>query len=271
MAGCGTSQAVKYAIRQPASHVVAIDISETSILHTETLKRKYQLTNLEIRQLPIERVDELNYRFDQIICTGVLHHLPEPQAGLCALRDVLEPDGVIDLMVYATYGRYGVYMLQNYARLLDVGATDAEITDFADTLMALPLDHPLAQPLGESPDFRTKAGLADALLNPQDRAYTVPQIFDLITNAGLKFGRWLRQAPYLPQCSAFNETPHAARLRALPQPDQFAAMELLRGTNAAPQPAMNSIGATLLRNKRSILMDIRGKNIFPSAYQKRSV
>jgi hypothetical protein len=133
-------------------------------------------------------------------------------------------------MVYAAYGRYGVYMLQDYARLLGVGDTDGEITAFANTLMELPQDHPLARLLGESPDFRTKAGLADALLNPQDHAYTVPQLFEWIEGAGLQFGRWLRQAPYLPQCGAFAETPHANRLAALPKLEQFAAMELLRGT-----------------------------------------
>ena len=34
-------------------------------------------------------------------------------------------------------------------------------------------DEYLARLLGEAPDFRTKAGLADALLHPQDRACTV--------------------------------------------------------------------------------------------------
>jgi hypothetical protein len=66
--------------------------------------------------------------------------------------------------------------------------------------------------LGESPDFRTKAGLADALLNPQDPAYTIPQLWSLITNAVFTFGRWVRQAPYLPLCGAFAEILHAARL-----------------------------------------------------------
>ncbi len=131
------------------------------------------------------------------------------------MRSVLKPDGAMHLMVYATYGRTGIYMLQEYCRRLGIGRSDEEIRDLANTLMALPQGHPLAQLLGAVPDFRTKAGLADALLHPQDRAYTVPQLFDFIDRAGLTFGRWVRQAPYLPQCGDLARTPHGARLTQL--------------------------------------------------------
>ena len=46
VAGCGTSQAARYALREPHSRVTAIDISETSLRHTRDLKRKYELENL---------------------------------------------------------------------------------------------------------------------------------------------------------------------------------------------------------------------------------
>jgi hypothetical protein len=121
-------------------------------------------------------------------------------------------------------------MLQEYISRLGIGDSDEEIHDLANTLMALPREHPLARLLGESPDFRSKAGLADALLHPQDRAYTVPELFEFIDQAGLVFGRWQRQAPYLPQCGDFAETPHASRLAQLPPQEQYAAVELLRGT-----------------------------------------
>jgi SAM-dependent methyltransferase len=229
VAGCGTSQAARHALRQPSSRVVGIDVSATSIRHTEALKRKYDLTNLEVRQLPIERAGELERSFDKIICTGVLHHLSDPDAGLRALREVLNPDGAMYLMVYAAYGRVGVYMLQEYCRRLGIVYSEEEISDLANTLMILPQDHPLARLLGDSPDFRSKAGLADALLHPQDRAYTVPELFDFIERGGLIFGRWLRQSPYLPQCGALADTPHTARLEKLPEREQYAAVELFRG------------------------------------------
>jgi SAM-dependent methyltransferase len=230
VAGCGTSQAARHALRQPSSQVVGIDISETSVRHTEALKRQYHLANLEVFQLPIERAGDLGRRFDKIVCTGVLHHLPDPDQGLRALREVLEPDGALHLMVYAAYGRAGVYMLQEYCRRLGIGHTDKEIQELAITLTALPHSHPLARLLAESPDFQRKDALADALLNPQDRAYTVPQLFDFAERCGLTFGRWVRQAPYLAHCGSLARTPHAARLAQLPPREQYAAVELFRGT-----------------------------------------
>ena len=230
IAGCGTSQAARHALRQSASHVVGIDVSATSVRHTQALKRKYNLTNLEVHQLPIDRVGELDHSFDKIVCTGVLHHLPDPHAGLQSLRYVLKPSGAMHLMVYATYGRVGVYMLQEYCRRLGIGYTEEEIQDLANMLMALPPDHPLACLLGESPDFRSKAGLADALLHPQDRAYTVPELFHFIDQSGLIFERWQRQAPYLHQCGLLANTPHSFRLAQLPKVEQYTAVELFRGT-----------------------------------------
>jgi hypothetical protein len=64
-------------------------------------------------------------------------------------------------------------------------------------------------------DFRNPDALADALLHPQDRAYTVPQLYAWLERCGLSFGRWFEQAPYLPQCGAMASLPHAARLASL--------------------------------------------------------
>jgi SAM-dependent methyltransferase len=230
VAGCGTTQAARYALRWPRAHVIGIDLSAKSIAFTQGLKRKYALANLELRQLAVERAAELSQRFEHVVCTGVLHHLPDPDAGLRALHDALEPTGALHLMVYAPYGRAGVYMLQDYCRRLGVGRTTQEIRDLAASLKALPPDHPLAPLLRNSPDFADKAGLADALLHPQDRSYSVPQLLDFLGRAGLAFGRWVRQAPYLPWCGALASTPHHSRLVGLTAEAQYAAIELFRGT-----------------------------------------
>ncbi|MEI7898669.1 MAG: class I SAM-dependent methyltransferase [bacterium] len=230
VAGCGTSQAAKHAVRWPEAQVVGIDFSETSVACTEELKRKHHLTNLHIHQLSVERVSELGLSFDQIVCTGVLHHLPDPDAGLAALREALKPEGALHLMVYAPYGRTGIYMLQEFCRRIGLQAKDEDIRDLVAALRALPPGHPLENLLREAPDFRQEAALADALLNPQDRAYSIPQLFDFIERAGLSFGRWVKQAPYSAQCGVMAQIPLALRMARLFPMEQAAAVELFRGT-----------------------------------------
>lgn len=228
VAGCGTSQAAKYAIRWPEAQIVGIDFSAVGVRHTEALKRKHGLDNLEVRQLPLELVGDLGIRFDHIACTGVIHHLPDPEADLTALRAVLEPGGTMHLMVYAPYGRNGIYMLQNFfRRVLGPGAA---FQDVVTALRFLPRDHPLVTILREAPDFRTEEGLADAFLNPQDRAFSVPQFFGLLRASGLTFGRWFRQAPYSFRVGLMSGLPDAFQRKQLSTEDEFAAAELFRGT-----------------------------------------
>jgi len=230
IAGCGTSQAAKHAVRWPSAHVTGIDLSETSVRVTKELKRTHDLRNLCVHQMAVERAGELGMSFDQIVCTGVLHHLENPDAGLAALRDVLKPDGAIHLMVYAPYGRAGIYMLQDYCRRLGIRATDEGIRDLVVALRELPRGHPLERLVREAPDFRHEAALADALLHPRDRAYSVPQLFEFLEAAGLRFGRWLKQAPYSPHCGMMAHLTHASRLTSLAPAEQSAAAELFRGT-----------------------------------------
>jgi SAM-dependent methyltransferase len=230
VAGCGTSQAAIHALREPDAHVTGIDISETSLHHTRGLQEKYGLRNLDLHRLPVEEIGNLGRTFDQIVCTGVLHHLPDPDIGLRALRNVLAPDGALQAMVYAAYGRAGIYMMQEYCRLLGIGPSADELRNLGVTIGALSADHPIAGVSKKAKDFTYPEALADALLHPQDRAYTVPQLYDWLERCGLEFGRWVEQAPYLPQCGAIARMPHAARLATLPPPQQHAAVELLRGT-----------------------------------------
>src|SRR5579863_485412 len=230
VAGCGTTQAAHYALRWPRAHVVGIDVSTSSIAFTRQLKEKHALDNLDVRRLAVERAGELNRSFEFVVATGVLHHLPDPDAGLRALRGVLAANGAMHVMVYAPYGRAGVYMLADYCRRLGIGHTDVEIRDLAASLKALPPDHPIAPLLRSSPDFASTAGLADALLHPADRSYSVPQLMDFLDRGRLSFGRWLRQAPYLPWCGALASAPHHSKLIELSVQAQYAATELFRGT-----------------------------------------
>lgn len=217
-------------MRQPQARVVGIDISDRSLQHSQTLARHCAVENLTLHQLPIERVGQLNQQFDLIVCTGALYHLEDPEAGLCALRGVLRCNGAMVLMLYGQYGRAGVYMYQDYCKLLGVGLENQELADLRHVLQYCPNDHPLAPMLKQTPDFNNSVGLADLLLNPRDKAYTVAEIHTWLQRCGMKMCRWFHQAPYLPGCSVLAHGPHCQRLNDLAEPDQHAAMELFGGS-----------------------------------------
>lgn len=124
-------------------------------------------------------------RFDYIDCCGVLHHLPDPVAGLRALHAALAPGGGMGFMVYAPYGRSGVYPLQAAFGALFQGLSPQDRLRAARPLVAaLPQGHPFrVNPnLGDHHD--SDAGFYDLLLHSQDRAFTVTELLDTLASGG---------------------------------------------------------------------------------------
>ena len=76
------------------------------------------------------------------------------------------------LMVYAPYGRAGIYMLQEFCRRIGIQTNDEEIRDLIAVLAALPPGHPLEHLLRETPDFRAGGGARRRAAEPAG-----PQLF----------------------------------------------------------------------------------------------
>lgn len=229
IAGCGTNQAAVFAHANRRAHVVAIDVSQTSLDHHEFLKKKYDLTNLEIHRLPIEEVSSLDQSFDLIVSSGVLHHLADPLVGLRSLAGSLRTDGVIGIMLYATYGRLGVEMLQSVFRELGLGRDERSIAIVRETLATLGPEHPVMPYLEIAPDLRYDAGLVDTFLHGRDRTYTVEECLQLVEDAGLVFQDWFLKAPYYPPTTP--QDGFHASVAELPLRKQWSTMERIRPNN----------------------------------------
>lgn len=173
-------------------------------------------------------VRELGQQFDLIICTGVLHHLPDPEEGLRALKGVLATDGVMSLMLYGRYARVGVYMLQQAFKLLGCQQQTAEDVELVKaTLATLNPEHAVHSYVQKASDLKYDAGLVDTFLHPQDCAYSVLDVMNFAQNNGLAFWDWVDRLDYSASAAIPAEHPIHARLKALNPVAQWAVVELL--------------------------------------------
>jgi ubiquinone/menaquinone biosynthesis C-methylase UbiE len=195
-AGCGTgSPLVAMAMNYPNTDITAVDFSETSLNKAQWLAKEHGVKNVRFHQLPIEQLPELGQTFDFVSASGVLHHLPDPSAGLKAIGQVLDPQGAVSIMLYGKYGRTGVYMMQEAMRLLskENQPVDTQQIRFAHQLaLQLPAWHPMsARSRGREMQEGKDAGIVDLLLHANDIPFDVPSIYKMCKDAEMKFHRWL--------------------------------------------------------------------------------
>lgn len=138
--------------------------------------------------------------FEYIDCCGVLHHLSDPQAGFNALARALAPGGGLGAMVYAPFGRTGVYPLQAALATLTAGLAPADKLAAAKrALAALPPSNWFIRNdlLGDHRD--SDAGLYDLLLHARDRPFTADAVMAAVARAGLSFAGFIEPARYAPE------------------------------------------------------------------------
>ena len=229
IAGCGSNQAAQIALTNPGSRVTGIDLSSASLAHEQYLKQKHELHSLELRQLELEQVSALEQSFDLIISTGVLHHIPDPAAGLRALGEVLRPHGVMSLMLYGEYPRVGVHMMQEAFRLMGLEQDARGVHMVRHTLERVaPPWHHVATYVKTDRDLSFDAGLVDTYLHARERAYTIADIMQLIEDCELKFQGWHDNLDYSISFQIPDpQNPLRLIIEQLPLVDQWRCVELI--------------------------------------------
>ncbi len=207
VAGGGTGDAAimlaqHLADRSDAGHVTYLDLSKASRKIAEARATARGLANIDFITGSLLDLPSMNLApFDYIDCCGVLHHLEEPAAGLAAIAACLADDGGMGLMVYATLGRTGVYPIQDALRTLTAGETVSAQVKYAKNLLKdLPSSNWLNKntaigdhKLGED------AALYDLLLHPRDQSYLVPELIDLLSEAGMELLSFIEPVRYEPE------------------------------------------------------------------------
>jgi SAM-dependent methyltransferase len=168
--------------------------------------------------------------FDYIDCCGVLHHLPDPQAGFDALSAALAPGGGMGIMVYAPYGRTGVYALQDaFGALLADDPPAAKVALARQALATLPPTNWFARNEHLSDHEAGDAGLYDLLLHARDKPFAIDALDGALGAAGLGLVSVLEPVRYDPARHLPAGPEFAARLKAMTPIARMALAERLVG------------------------------------------
>ena len=239
VAGGGTGDAAIFLaeqLRDRNAEVVYLDISSASRAIAEQRARIRGLDNITWLHGSILDIPDMDIgEFDYINCSGVLHHLESPVAGLNALRSVLRADGCRGLMLYATIGRTAIYQMQELLRMINVdeASIQAKIDNARILIDELPPSNWLK--LGEKliPAEHINhgdAGIFDAYLHQQDRSYTVDELFEYVRECDLKFVdfSYNRTWRYLPE-TYIKDRSLLDKIHRQPRQKQYAISELVAG------------------------------------------
>jgi 2-polyprenyl-3-methyl-5-hydroxy-6-metoxy-1,4-benzoquinol methylase len=190
IAGCGTGlQALEMAFSNPTALITAIDLSPTSLAYGELKAEQLGLTNIQFKLLDILEVDSLEQTFDFIMCTGVLHHMNSPQAGLNALSSVLKSDGSMIIGLYSKLARKELKEMQSDAiSYLNMGVE--QITKKDVILWRANLtEEQKAKVRYQRHDCFNINGIMDCLFHPQQAEFSPIEIQALLDRAKMTFNQ----------------------------------------------------------------------------------
>ncbi|MFZ4124747.1 MAG: class I SAM-dependent methyltransferase [Rickettsiales bacterium] len=199
VAGGGTGDAavaLAEQLRDTGNEVVYVDMSEASMKIAQQRAQNRGLTNIRWIRDSLLNIPKMNLgQFDYINCSGVLHHLTDPDGGLKILSDALKEDGAMGVMVYAKYGRMAVYMMQDLLRMLnrDEPNLQKQVDSARKILSNLPVSHWMfhsSQMIKDEVNIGGDVGIYDLLLHTQDRSYSIPELYDFTRKAGLNVLRF---------------------------------------------------------------------------------
>lgn len=197
-AGCGTGVGTEYLILlNPQAEVVGIDLSEKALAIAQQRCQKSGVAAnhqapISFYHLNLEEAHQLSGEFDLINCVGVLHHLPNPIAGIKALAQKLAPGGIFHIFVYAELGRWEIQLMQQAIALLQ-GERKGDYQDgvfVGRQLFAhLPENNRIVKREKErwSLENHRDESFADMYVHPQETDYNIDTLFELIEASGLEF------------------------------------------------------------------------------------
>lgn len=186
VAGSGTGRhALRLARYFHNMEITALDLSHQALAYAQMKADQYQVTNIDFIQGDILLAERLGQQFDVIECSGVLHHMQNPQAGLQALVKQLKSKGLIKIALYSTAARANIIKLRNdLGQHMPTEANDMRLIREAMLQGSLTGDW---SDIFNSADFYSLSACRDLLFHQQEHTFNCEQLQQLLDEAGLEF------------------------------------------------------------------------------------
>ena len=192
VAGCGTGiQALGAAAYVSGITVTAIDLSKRSLAYAQLKASQLGIDGIEFMHGDILDLNLLDRQFDLIECSGVLHHMHDPEAGLKQLLACLTPNGLINIGLYSRIARRDITVLQNSCKHVTPSAKN--IRD----LRYLLLNDADIGWADKTKDFYALSPFRDLVMHVQEHQYSIPEIASLLDRHNLEFLGFKLAAPQI--------------------------------------------------------------------------
>jgi len=192
VAGCGTGrQAIRLASYFNDLNIVAIDLSGRSLAYAKQQASKYNVDNIQFIQADILEFSDFPMLFDVIECSGVLHHMEDPEQGLQSLSNLLSPTGVMKIALYSETARKQVITFRKLIANSNQQSGQGEGRNLDQRLLRQALL--MNQISGDwndiinSNDFYSMSNCRDLIFHEQEHQFTPSKISDLLINNQLDF------------------------------------------------------------------------------------
>ena len=114
--GCGTGQLGLFLAGADRT-VVGADLARPSLELAREAGKRYGLNAVHFVETDLRAPGLAREAFDVVICSGVLHHTPDPRASFASVARLVRPGGVLVVGLYNAYARLPLRLRRTVARL----------------------------------------------------------------------------------------------------------------------------------------------------------
>ena len=234
--GCGHTEALFHALRNPTINFIGVDISKKAINSANKFINENNLNNIEIENVNLIDFNS-NVNFDIIYANNVFQYLDDPIEGFHKSYSLLNESGAVVCSLPSSYYFSEIDIIRK--RLINLGYSyldEDNINEAFNIVSGLGGIHPARVRMVDGDKFIDKKDFVSRFLVPIFSSFSISDIFSLINNSNFYFQSWYSNSLYYPSALLRKEsTKHSSlynRINQLPDNQKWDFVcEIFKSSN----------------------------------------